>query len=109
MIRAILEIKFLLITEVKFSHIYGSQDRTTLLHHLSKEAKLIIEVDHDAQNAFDSAFENGNFTANAKFYLEGWNMCVGGVKLQDSLHKYISNWVGKHKLRQYLYTKGLIA
>ena len=46
---------------------------------------------------------------NAIFFNEGWCVSIGGVKLQDSMYKYINNWVGKHRLRQYLYTKSLIA
>ena len=73
------------------------------------EARLNIEVDQDVYDAFDHAHENGRFVPNAKFFHEGWCVSIGGVKLQDSMYKYIDNWVGKHRLRQYLYSKSLIA
>ena len=109
LIRAIRKIKSTLTTKVCFKHVYGHQDRNNFIWQLSNEARSNIEVDHEAQNAFDHAHENGSFIPNAIFFHEGWCISIGGVKLQDSMYQYINNWAGKHRLRQYLFSIILIA
>ena len=108
-VKAIRRLLQSLTTKVTFQHVYGHQDKNTPFLLLPREAQLNVLVDDSAQAAFDYAYANNTFIPNPKFYHEGWIVSIGGVKLQDNIPFHIRQWIGKKKLRQYLYGKDLIA
>ena len=61
------------------------------------------------QDTFDNAYETTIFLPNKCFQSEGWIEEIGGVKLQDRLCPHIQEWIGKRRLRRYLFEKDLIA
>ena len=48
------------------------------------------------------------FLTNEAFPQEGWYVILGGCKLVDDHAAHIKDWIGKHRLRQSLFNKGLI-
>ena len=98
-----------MVNNVTFYHIYGHQDRSTPWHLLSKDAQLNCMVDEMAQTALDAAYETDTFHQNPTFNYEGWSAAIGGVKLHDNHKMQLRDWVGKKRLREYLYQRQLIA
>ena len=76
---------------------------------LPRDAQLNILIDETAQDYFDKSYEHHSFITNALFHHEGWVVTIGGVKLQDKILSHLRTWIGKKKLRRYLYEKDLIA
>ena len=109
LIKAIRRLHHSISTNVEVYHIYGHQDSHTNYQLLSRDAQLNVLVDDMAQTYFDTSFEGNTFIPNARFHHEGWTASIGGVKLQDNILPHIRNWIGKKKLRRYLYEKDLIA
>ena len=68
-----------------------------------------VLVDEAAQAYFDTLHENHTFIPNTRFNTEEWVATIGGAKLQDKLLQNLHSWIGKRKLRRYLYEKDLIA
>ena len=109
LVKAIRRLLQSLTTSVSFLHIYGHQDKNTPFLLLTREAQLNLIVDNSAQATFDHAHANNSFIPNTTFFHEGWTASIGGVKLQDNIPFHIRHWIGKKKLRRYLYKKDLIA
>ena len=93
-------------TSITFFHIYGHQDQHTAYNHLSWEAQLNVQVDKEAQSHLDWAFEHDRFVKHPRFLMEGWTVDLGGIKMVDKLSTHVKEWIGHHKLRQYLFDKG---
>ena len=109
LVKAIRRLLQSLTTSVSFLHIYGHQDKNTPFLLLTREAQLNLIVDNSAQATFDHAHANNSFIPNTTFFHERWTASIGGVKLQDNIPFHIRHWIGKKKLRRYLYEKDLIA
>ena len=108
-IKAIRRTQQRLRTKITFTHIYGHQDRNARYNELDRMAQLNVQVDAMAQDHFDICYINNAFKNNAIFPYEGWYVSLGTVKIMDKHKTYIREWIGKHRLREYLYKKGLIS
>ena len=96
-------------TTVNFYHIHGHQDSHLPRHLLTLEAQLNIAVDATAQHYLDECIIQNSFIHQPLFPQEGWSVWLGGIKIQDSISYHIRDWIGRSNLREYLYTRGLIA
>ena len=76
LIRSIQKIKDIHITKVGFKHVYGHQDKSVPTSQLSAQARINIEVDQEAQNTFDYAYEHGSFKPNMAIFHEGWSFSI---------------------------------
>ena len=108
-VKAIRRLHHSLATSVICYHLYGHQDNHTPYSMLPRDAQLNVLVDKVAQDHFDSSYLNNTFLPNTRFHQEGWVVSIGGVKLQDRIASCIRDWIGKKRLRRYLYEKDLIA
>ena len=109
LVRAIRRTQNLLTTNISFFHVYGHQDKNTPTHLLSREAHLNVQTDVAAQEYLDDCILRNSFIRQPVFINEGWNVMIGGTKLQDSVSTHIYRWIDKRRSRQYLYQKGLIS
>ena len=77
LVKAIRKMMKLIKTKVDIQHIYGHQDETVPFSKLSREAQLNIQVDKQAQEALDKAYENQSFIKQPIFYQEGFHVsCI---------------------------------
>ena len=96
-------------TELNIQHIYGHQDETIPFCKLSREAQLNVQVDKQAQEALDKAYENQSFVKQPIFYQEGFQLWLNNEKIICNFRKELKRYIGKINLRQYLYEKKLVA
>lgn len=108
LVKAIRRLKASLTSSITFYHLYGHQDKSKSYFRLKRDAQLNVQVDFTAQTELDRAYENNTFTSNARFHYEGWTVHIGGIKLQDRLGPHIRDWIGRRKLRQYLFDKDML-
>ena len=109
LVTAIRRIQSILHTEVTFYHLYGHQDTSTPTHLLPPDAQLNVLVDSVAQTHLDECILQDCFIRQPIYTYEGWHIKIGGVKLQDSIRRHLHRWIDKHRLRQYLYNRGLVS
>ena len=93
-------------TSVTFYHIYGHQDEKVAFSSLTREVQLNCIVDKMAQDFIDNAHSDNTAVPNPIFYHEGLYVTIGGVKVAHKLPYMLREWVGKRRLRQYLYDHG---
>ena len=105
-IKAIRRLQLTLRTSISFFHIYGHQDTHTSYCRLSWEAQLNVQADALAQQHLEWAFEHSTFVKHPNFAFEGWTISLGGAKMVDSHKHHIHEWIGNHRLRQYLVERG---
>ena len=73
LIRSILKIKDIHITKVGFKHVYGHQDKSVPTSQLSAQARNNIEVDQEAQNTFDYAYEFHQIKLSLQLEFLAWS------------------------------------
>ena len=95
LVKAIRKMRKLLNTEISIIHIYGHQDKKTPYHMLTREAQLNVQVDKQAQDALDEAFENQRFVKQPVFVQEGFQLWLEEEKIHCDFRKELRTYMEK--------------
>ena len=109
LLKAIRRLRTVIRTTITSYHIYGHQDSHTSYNNLSREAQLNVQMDSNAKQRLVEAFECNTFVHQPSFPQEGYQLWLGGRKIQSHFRSKIRRHIGHHHLRKYLYDKGHIS
>ena len=109
LLKAIRRLRQIVQTTTSAFHIYGHQDKHTPYHKLSRDVQLNVQMDSIAQHVLLDAFERDQFIKQPVFPQEGYQLWLNSHKVQSRFRIQLRRHIGMQNLRQYLYTKQLIA
>ena len=113
LIRAIRALKAELPVTIYFTHVYGHQDNSTALEHLSRKAQINVLVDSIAKEWLDKLLvqresQAGLAPCNDSIAGEGWTIHINGVKLTGNPTEPLRKHIHAKPLRDYMHKKGIL-